>query len=234
MALPIGILKSAATMPRTGGFDLAGAGTAAGGLLGAIGNIIPLFRDVDVGREIPTLQLAADQAAAQAAYSQALAQGPGNRYFDALSQIYEQEGVNEFLRAIEDVSRANRRARARGAIGIGINPERADEARLSALARMRPQAGIIGREVASRQLERAAGTAGQAGQTAALGFPAFREAALRQREREVSRFPAIGDVIAGVGRLANIFTQGGQPQGASPIQGVYPARGYPSVRGYYG
>lgn len=75
----------------------------------------------------------------------AAAGDPTSKRFVNTAALFNEQRKGDMLSAINAIMRANRRAKARGAIGVGINPERRDEALSSAILRGFERSGNLSR-----------------------------------------------------------------------------------------
>ena len=124
--------------------DVGSAGQSLGTALSAANNIF----NPRTASENPALR----------AYNELIsaAGDPKSSRFVNQAAIHEEMRRKDLLSAINAMMRANRRARARGAIGIGVNPERRDEAVASAILRGFDRAGDQSRLDAQNTLMRQA------------------------------------------------------------------------------
>lgn len=189
-------------------------------IAGTLGTIFGPRRNI--AKEIPTLQPSIDAAEAARVYAAAAA-NPNDPRFQNLAALFEEKTRRDTISAIRDIIRLNNRAMARGLPGIGINPERRDEAISSAIATQNELAKEQARLSARDYL--LAASQGQA--NAAQGFAstfqpfqAFGDIAAGERS---DRLKALGQLGSKLPDLADIFRN--VFGGSRPIGGEVPARG---------
>lgn len=124
----------------------------------AIVGVAQSFMGRDAGKEVPTLgpQL---QALEDARVYREAAINPASPHHRALTALEEAEMKRNLIAAINEQIKQTNRARARGALGAGLNPERRDESLAGALANLMGVSGDQARRGASDKLNRAAGSA---------------------------------------------------------------------------
>ena len=177
------------------------------GIGSAITGISSLLHKRDPG-ELPTLQPWVNALYASGIYSNA-AMNPESPYFKNVAAIEEEKNRENLIAAIRQMVVANNRAAARGTYGVGINPERADEARFQAISRGFQKAQQMAREQAREILMQAAGAqrdlaSGYAGPTGVFG--SYADANSQRRS------DALGAIMKGIEGLGGIFGKKTEPQ----------------------
>ena len=194
--------------------QISSIGQAATGFFG-------LFRDPpSATRDIPGLQSALDAAEAARVYG-AAAVDPESPHFKNLAALEEASRRRDIIKTINEIMLSNRRSRASGRVGFGINPERRDEVRAATIVEQFLRAGIGSRDVASQRLSQASQRA--AGAAAAFGptFAPFESYAARGREQERGSVEALFKTI---GAFGDLFSSGGATSGlGSTFQGTTPS-----------
>ena len=127
------------------------------------------------GRKASKSAKRARKTARQARRLAAAAADPTSPTFRNLAAQYDQENRRALIQGIDRIMRENARARARGDVGFGVNPERRDESRTQALAR----AFMQSREQARREARNTllAASQGLTGTASALPVAADEERA---------------------------------------------------------
>lgn len=161
--------------------------TAGAGLVGA-------FR----GRREPAVSREQADISRQAAEFAQLSVSPNDPRFRNLLALFEEQNRRANIQAIQGLFKTSRRAKARGDVGFGINPERRDEAIAQALSRNFQ----LGAERARGETREAFLGASQAGAGAARGlsvpsFLAARYEALNTKNLATG-IEAGGDVLRGL------------------------------------
>ena len=131
---------------------------------------------------------------------------PNSPRFRNLAALFEEKSKADALQGIQRQMQQQARAKARGDVGFGINPERRDEARSGAIAQAFMDAGRMGTDQAYNALT---GTAGQ--YAPLVGYDERQDAGKSQR------------IGAGVEGLAGIFDafQNKQPPASSVSRNPY-------------
>ena len=183
----------------------------------AIGGIAALFGNKrDPYSDIPMLQDWVNRLTAAKTYSEA-SLDESSPYFKNISAVQEEKNRSDLIAAIKQMMIQNRRAKARGSVGFGVNPERADETRSSMIAQGFYTAQQRARDQARSILMSAAQA--QQGLAGAYAAPSqiFASSADAQRGDRAGIYEGIGKVISG---LPDIFS--GKSGGSQPLmRGTY-------------
>lgn len=179
--------------------DIAGLVTAGAGLAKAFG-----------GRKTPRGVAEQTDTARQAALFASAAADPESPTFRKLAALFAEQNRRTSIQAIQGLFKTSRRAKARGDVGFGINPERRDEAIAQALSRNFQLGAERARFEARDTLTGAArATTGAAGAFSYPNYLDVRERDLGIIDRAVG-FGGLPKLAAGIERL---FQQG--PRGWS-------------------
>lgn len=180
--------------------------SAAANLITAGAGLVGAFR----GRREPAVSREQAGIARQAAEFARLSVSPNDPRFRNLLALFEERNRRANIQAIRGLFMTDRRAKARGDVGFGINPERRDEAIAQALSRNFQ----LGAERARGETREAFLGAAEAGTGAARGLsvPSFLAAQYEglRAKNLAGGIEAGGDVLRGLGDL---FRQG--PRGWS-------------------
>ena len=180
--------------------------SSAANLLTAGAGLVGAFR----GREEPAVSREQAGIARQAAEFANLSVSPDDPRFRNLQALFAERNRRANIQAIQALFKTSRRAKARGDVGFGINPERRDESIAQALSRNFQ----LGAERARDETRKAFLGASEAGTGASRAFsvPSFLAA---ENERLNAKNLAGGiesssDILRSLG---NLFQQG--PRGWS-------------------
>ncbi len=176
--------------------NASGIGDIIGGLAGIFGG----ERNRDPFDEIPTLQSFIDAKERARQYSEAAAD-PDSTFFKNQASLYDELNRKDLVGAINKIMLQNRRSKARGGSGFGVNPERRDESRYRALITGFQDAKIKSRLQARDTLFKLAGQANTQAQgflDASGTFERFGDANYGMRQNQLQ---ALGDLPGQIGKL---------------------------------
>ncbi len=183
--------------------DIAGLVTAGAGLAQAFG-----------GRKTPRGVAEQTDTARQAALFAAASADPDSPMFRKLAALFAEQNRRANIQAIRGLFMTDRRAKARGDVGFGINPERRDEAVAQALSRNFQLGAERARFEARDTLTGAArGSTGAAGAFTNPNLMALRERDLSISGRAVG-FEGLPKLAGGIERL---FQQGPRGWSSQPM-----------------
>ncbi len=218
-----------------------------GSIIGDLGGIIAQSRGRrDINQEIPILQSMIDAAEASRVYAQAAAD-PSSKFFVNLAGMEEERLRRDFMSNLRQILVSHRRARARGAPGFGINPERRDESRYRAIITFFEEAKDKARQLARQMLLQASQASAGAAGSFGPAVNAFGTYGGYEANRQAGLGEAIGSLGAKLGpQIGEMFTpsqSAPQPEinltlpGANwgnTISGAYSNRTSPFRQIYYG
>lgn len=167
---------------------------------GAAANVVNMSRRPNPMRDIPTLQNAINASEAARTYANA-AVNPASAHFKNLQMLEEARVKRDLVAGIEEVMRANRRARATGRVGVNINPERRDESISRAIAEQFAQAGDRASKLASDKLAAAANAESRNASSLSHTYSPFAQYAALGRIREFGFSDAIADTMKKIGSI---------------------------------
>lgn len=155
----------------------------------------------NISKEIPTLQPSIDAAEAARVFGLAAA-NPDDPMFQNLASLFQEKIRRDTLSSIKEIIRQNNRAQARGAVGLGINPDRRDEAISSAIATQNELAKEQARLSARDYLLAASQGQAQAAQGFSGTFQPFQQFGDIAANQRASRLRALGEFP---GQLSDVF-----------------------------
>lgn len=179
---------------------------AGGGLYKAAAGIRELGRTRNPYDEIPVLQAMVNAAEAARVYARDAA-NPESANFRNLAALTEAQDRGAAVENINRIMSENARARARGSVGFGINPERRDETRAKALTdafrSARERARLVARDTLLAASQGAANAAGAYAPSAGI----LGQYGQFNTERRAGQQEAIGSAIEGLGPLTETLGQ---------------------------